>query len=81
MKDIKTKEHNRSPKLKDPISRMPKELMRDTVLKAKEKTYDILEAYGSGNSQESPVEYADRKVGCAEERAVVVSTKAVSTAG
>ena len=36
MKDIKTKECRRTPKLKDPMARMPKELMRDMVLNAKE---------------------------------------------
>ena len=81
MKDIKTKECNRSSKLKNPRSRMPKELMRDTVLKTKEKPHDISEAYGSGSGQESPVEYADRKVEYAEDWAAGVSVKAVTTAG
>ena len=81
MKDIKTKECNRSPKLKNPMSRMPKELMRDTVLKMKEKPHDISEAYGSGSGQESPVEYADREDEDAEDWAAGVSVKAVTTAG
>ena len=53
MKEIKTKECNRAPKLKNPVSRMPKELMRDEVLRSKEKYHDIPETYGSGYSQES----------------------------
>lgn len=81
MKDIKTKECNRTPKLRNPVSRMPKELMRDVVLKAKEKSHDISEAYGSSYSRESPEGYAGRKVESAEGRAIDVSVRAVSTAG
>ena len=81
MKDIKTKECKRAPKLKDPMSRMPKELMRDAVLKAKEKSHDISEAGSSGDSQESPTEYASRKITSAEEQAASVTVRAVSGAG
>lgn len=81
MKDIRTKECNRDPKLRNPVSRMPKELVRDAVLKAKEKPHDISEAYGSGQSRESSVEYADRKVESAGGRAADASVRAVSTAG
>lgn len=81
MKEIKTKECRRALKLKDPVSRMPKELMRDMVLKTKEKSHDISEAGSSGDNQESPVEYADRKVASAEERAASVTVRAVSGAG
>ena len=66
MKDIRTKECNRAPKLRNPVSRMPKELMRDALLKTKEKFHDISETYGSGRGQESPEGYADRKVESAE---------------
>lgn len=81
MKEIKTKECSRAPKLKDPVSRMPKELMRDMVLKAKEKSHDISDAGSSRDSKESPVEYADRKVASTEERAASVTASAVSGAG
>ena len=60
---------------------MPKELMRDMVLKAKEKSHDISESRSSGDRQESPVEYADRKVASAGERAASVTVRAVSGAG
>ncbi|MEY8491684.1 hypothetical protein AALC16_01575 [Lachnospiraceae bacterium 29-91] len=81
MKEIKTKECNRTPKLKNPVSRMPKELMRDTLLKGRENHQDISKVSDSGGSQESPVEYADRKTESAEERMAGASVKAVSTAG
>lgn len=81
MKDIKTKECRRAPKLKDPMSRMPKELMRDAVLKAKEKPHCISEADSVGEKQESPVEYASRKVASAEERTASVTVRFVSGAG
>ena len=81
MKEIKTKECNRAPKLKNPVSRMPKELMRDEVLRSKEKYHDIPETYGSGYSQESPTGYAGRKVESTEERGMDMSVRAISTAG
>lgn len=81
MKDIKTKECRRAPKLKDPMSRMPKELMRDAVLKSKEKSHGISEADPSGDSQESPVEYANRKVASAEERGASLTVRTISGAG
>lgn len=81
MKGIKTKECNRTPKLKNPVSRMPKELMRDTLLKVRENHQDISKVSDSGGSQESPVEFADRKVESAEKRMADVSIRAVSTAG
>lgn len=81
MKDIKTKECGRAPKLRNPVSRMPKELMRDTILKTKEKSQDISEIYGSRSNRESPAGYAGQKVESTEERAAGVSVRAVSTAG
>ncbi len=81
MKDIKTKECRRIPKLKDPMARMPKELMRDMALKAKEKSHSISEAGSFENDMESPVEYASRKVYSAEERTAGVTVKGVSAAG
>lgn len=81
MKEIKTKECNRAPKLKNPASRMPKELMRDAFLKVRENHQDISKAYDSGGGQESPVEYADRKIEAAEGRVADASVRAVSMAG
>ena len=81
MKDIKTKECRRTPKLRDPMARMPKELMRDMALKAKEKSHSVSEAGGSGSDTETPVEYASQKVISVEERTAGVTVKGVSAAG
>ena len=80
MKDINTKECRRTPKLKDPMARMPRMIMRDMVLKAKENLHSVPEAGDSGNDQETPVEYAERKVISAEERAVSATARGVSDA-
>lgn len=81
MKEIKTKECSRAPKLKNPASRMPKELMRDTFLKVRENHQDITKEYDSGGSYESPIEYAGRKTESAEGWVADASVRAVSTAG
>ena len=81
MKEIKTKECSKAPKLKNPASRMPKELMRDAFLKVRENHQEISKAYDSGGGQESPVEYADRKTESAEVRVADTSVRAVSMAG
>lgn len=66
MKDIKTKEHNSKPKTKKPASRVPKELVRTTVLEMKEKSRQISNAKDSGVSDLSPTEYASGKLESAE---------------
>ena len=66
MKEIKTKEVRRVPKLRDPVSRMPRELMRNAVLEAKEKSAGHYGGGASGDKQESPTEYSGRKVESAE---------------
>ena len=38
MKDIKTREHDRKPKVSEKASRMPKELAKEAGLAAKEKS-------------------------------------------
>lgn len=67
MKDIKTKEHGGKPKVKNPASRMPKELIRSTVLQAKEKSHQIADARESGMSEQSANGYATDKLESAEE--------------
>lgn len=63
MKDIKTKELDRSPKIRNPVSRMPKEFVRTAALKAKEKPRQISEASGTDTiQQESPTEFGSEKV-------------------
>ena len=62
MRDIKTKEHDRSPKIKDPAHRMPKELVRTAVLEMKEKSARTAGAADANDSQASPIEYASGKI-------------------
>ncbi len=81
MKEIKTKEARRAPKLKDPVSRMPRELMRNAVLQAKEKSAGHYEGGTSGDHQESATEYSGRKVESAEAWAASRTARVFSTAG
>ncbi len=63
------------------MARMPKELMRDMVLNAKEKSHSVPEAGAPENGQETPVEYASRKVISAEERTADAVVRGTSSAG
>lgn len=66
MKDIKSKELDKTPRVRNLASRMPKEIMRSAVLQAKEKSHRMLDT-SSGTGQESPTEYAGQKITDAEE--------------
>lgn len=68
MKDIKMKEHNRSPKVLEKASRMPKELARKTVLEAKEKSLEGSRLSEGAEHQESPAQYASDKTETAAKR-------------
>ena len=67
MRDIKTKEHERKPKTRNPTSKMPKELVRTAALEAKMKSNRAVDAAVSKESQASPTEYASEKLASAEE--------------
>ena len=69
MKDIKVKVHDKSPKIRNPASRLPKELARSTVLRAKEKSTMLFDNAEREKGQESGIEYAVKKVESAEYRA------------
>lgn len=66
MKDIKTKEHNSKPKTRNPVSRMPKELVREAMLEMKEKSRQISNTKDSGVNELSSTEYASGKLESAE---------------
>lgn len=68
MKDIKTKEQDRNPKVRNPVSRLPKELVRSSVLNAKEKSAMLSDHVGRDTGQESPTEYAGNRLESAEYR-------------
>lgn len=80
MKDIKTKEARRAPKLKDPVSRMPKNLMREAVLRTKQKSRDIYEIETSRDKKESPAEYSHRKIESAGQQSASMTARAFTTA-
>lgn len=68
MKDIKEKVKEKKPKIRNPASRLPKELVRSAVLEAKEKSRKLPGCAGAGTGEESPIEYAGNKIEAAEYR-------------
>mgnify|MGYP006956662857 CR=1 FL=1 len=58
MKDIKEKVRDKNPKIRNPASRLPKELVRSAMLETKEKSRMAADKVGRETGEESPVEYA-----------------------
>ena len=81
MKDIKTKEVTTKPKVKNPASRIPKELMRTAILESKEKSQTIANARDNDMGEQSPSEYASGKVTSAEKWAARKIGRTVTRAG
>lgn len=75
MKDIKTKEHNRSPKVLTKASRMPKELVKKTVLEAKEKSLQGSRISEEPGGSQTPSAYAGDKVEGAMKRTATTAGK------
>lgn len=69
MKDIKEKVRDQSPKIRNPASRLPKELVRSAMLETKEKTSIMADKIGRETGEESPVEYAGNRIERVEQRA------------
>ena len=69
MKDIKEKVRDQSPKIRNPASRLPKELVRSAMLETKEKTSIMADKIGRETGEESPVEYAGSRIERVEQRA------------
>lgn len=69
MKDIKTKEHNRSPKILTKSSRMPKELVKKSILKTKEKAMEGAGISEGSQENQTAIGYAGEKVETFSERA------------
>ena len=69
MKDIKEKVRDQSPKIRNPDSRLPKELVRSAMLETKEKTSIMADKIGRETGEESPVEYAGNRIERVEQRA------------
>jgi hypothetical protein len=81
LKDIKEKVRDQSPKIRNPASRMPKELVRSAMLEAKEKSTIMADKIGRETGEESPVEYAGNRIERVEQRAGKESASAAYRGG
>ena len=81
MKDIKEKVRDRSPKIRNPASRLPKELVRSAMLETKEKSTIMADRIGRETGEESPVEYAGNRIERVEQRAGKESASAAYRGG
>ena len=62
LKDIKEKVRDKNPKIRNPASRLPKELVRSAMLETKEKSRMAADKVGRETGEESPVEYAGNRI-------------------
>ena len=81
MKDIKEKVWDKDPKIRNPASRLPKELVRSAMLETKEKSRMAADKVGRETGEESPVEYAGNRIERAEQRVGKESTSAAYRGG
>ena len=81
MKDIKEKVRDKNPKIRNPASRLPKELVRSAMLETKEKSRMVADKVGRETGEESPVEYAGNRIERAEQRAGKESASAAYRGG
>ena len=75
MRDIKEQVRDKNPKIRNPAVRLPKELVRQTVLEAKEKPRELQGKTGS--QSESPTQYGAEKIESVQYRAASVAGKTV----
>ena len=75
MRDIKERVRDKNPKIRNPAARLPKELVRQTVLEAKEKPRELHEK-SSGQSK-SPTQYGTEKIESIQYRAASVAGKTI----
>ena len=81
MKDIKEQVRDQSPKIRNPASRLPKELVRSAMLETKEKTSIMADKLGRETGEESPVEYAGNRIQRVEQRVGKESASAAYRGG
>lgn len=81
MKDIKEKVRDKNPKIRNPASRLPKELVRSAMLETKEKSRMAADKVGRETGEESPVEYAGNRIERVEQRVGKESTSATYRGG
>ena len=75
MRDIKERVRDKNPKIRNPAARLPKELVRQTVLEAKEKPRELHEK-GSGQS-DSLTQYGTEKIESVQYRAASVAGRTI----
>lgn len=75
MRDIKERVRDKNPKIRNPAARLPKELVRQTVLEAKEKPRE-LHKKSSGQS-DSPTQYGTEKIESVQYRAASVAGRTI----
>ena len=81
LKDIKEKVRDKNPKIRNPASRLPKELVRSAMLETKEKSRMAADKVGRETGEKSPVEYAGNRIERAEQRAGKESASAAYRGG
>lgn len=75
MRDIKERVRDKNPKIRNPDARLPKELVRQTVLEAKEKPRELHEK--SSGQSDSPTQYGIEKIESVQYRAASVAGKTI----
>lgn len=75
MRDIKERVRDKNPKIRNPAARLPKELVRQTVLEAKEKPRELHEK--SSGQSDSPTQYGTEKIESEQYRAASVAGRTI----
>lgn len=75
MRDIKERVRDKNPKIRNPATRLPKELVRSAVLKAKEKPRELHEK--SSGQSDSPTQYGTEKIESVQYRAASVAGRTI----
>ena len=75
MRDIKERVRDKNPKIRNPAARLPKELVRQTVLEAKEKPRELHEK--SSGQSDSPTQYGTEKIESVQYRAASIAGKTI----
>ena len=75
MRDIKERVRDKNPKIRNPAVRLPKELVRQTVLEAKEKPRELHEK--SSGQSDSPTQYGTEKIESVQYRAASVAGRTI----
>lgn len=75
MRDIKERVRDKNPKIRNPAARLPKELVRQTVLEAKEKPWELHEK--SSGQSDSPTQYGTEKIESVQYSAASVAGKTI----